>query len=101
MWHEQNRTATWIVYVNPTYPGIHISVSTTNAQDFHATNVWNHLHMGRNGSVEQGNADLRNNISERYKLSLALSNYMTQINTGITSNPGSVDRGRNNLNDFF
>lgn len=91
MWQWQSTTSRWHVYVSDGHPGVHISVNVNDAEDFHATNIRNQLHMSRDGSVERGNAELRRNWEERYRLSLALSSFIGQ-RVGAPSS-GGVERG--------
>jgi hypothetical protein len=77
MWTLQGSTNRWRSYVCVMHPGVHISVNVNDPADFHATNIRNQLHLARDGTASRGNAALRADINERYKLAQAIGSFMT------------------------
>lgn len=92
MWQWQSTSTQWHVYVSDQHPAVHISVNVNDANDFHATNQHNQLHMSRDGTVSRVNAALRRSFEERYRLSLAIGSFSTQRMGGVTGD--AVERGR-------
>lgn len=92
MWQWHSSTNQWHIYTSINHPAVHISVSVDDSSDYHATNQHNQLHMDRDGTVSRGNAFLRQDFEERYKLSLAISSFLTWRSGGPSS--GAVDRGK-------
>ncbi|GAA3625715.1 hypothetical protein [Flavivirga jejuensis] len=80
VWANVNSTVSWHVYTSADFPNIHISVDTNNPENYHATNIHNHLHFGRDGVARQGNAALRGDINEKQKLGVALQNFQVWYN---------------------